>query len=443
MTATLLHTLHASLDRRIRPEDLLASLEQLLGDRLSPNERRQFQQARVQANQFNPFGWSSMSGDFHRPDAPDLQVAGRLFVTPLPPVAERTNVTRLGQYLEAAGAEIGKQSGHNDFLRDRLNQAARQTAGLELSRRQYNKRFRLAQRLERKRATLARELEKRTLTLVGKSKLASVLSFDTFAADKMTAAFIAYYTARCHVRSEFTNTAQARPYDELAELLFGHCRGSGTTNWWAMAHVYPDAEVLVHLTDEQKGLLLGHFSAVLERTAVLMGEVWAASTFERETMIVRRGNDSSTWNLLAGAWNRARDGWMNLLYALDLDEVLDAVCPGKAMRLMAADVAWWHRHSGGELDPNTWVWARLPLPWMVLAGEVPCTRETVRQVCLERGVDPETSGWIAPRVRARTAPFRPTPELVHGVSVYSPSLALWLRQRGVFSGRPLRRMTDA
>lgn len=443
MTATLLHTLHASLDRRIRPEDLLAPLEQLLGDRLSPTERHQLQQARVQARHFNPFGWSSMAGDFHRPGAPDLRVAGLLFCATLPAEADRTNVAQLGQYLEAAEAEIGKQPGHSDFLRDRLNRTARQTAGLELSRRQYNKRFRLAQRLERKRAKLAHELEKRTLTLTGKSRLASTLSFGVFADDEMTAAFVAYYTARCHVRSEFTNTAQARPYDELADLLFRHCRKSTTTNWWAIAHVYPDVEVLAHLSDEQKGLLLGRFSAVLERTAVLMGEVWAASTFERETMIVRRGNDSSTWNLLAGAWNRARDGWMNLLYALDLDEVLDAVCPGKAMRLMAADVAWWHRHSGGELDPNTWVWARLPLPWMVLAGEVPCTRETVRQVCLERGVDPETSGWIAPRVRTRTAPFRPTPELVHGVSVYSPSLALWLRQRGVFSGRSLRRMTDA
>lgn len=294
MTATLLHTLHASLDRRIRPEDLLAALEQLLGARLSPNERRQFQQARVQANQFNPFGWSSRSRDFHRPGALDLQVAGQLFITPLPPMAERTNVARLGQYLEAAGAEIGKRSGHNDFLRDRLNQAARHAAGLELSRRQYNKRFRLAQRLERKRATLTLELEKRTLTLMGKSRLASTLSLEAFAADEMTAAFIAYYTARCHVRSEFTNTAQARPYDELADLLFGHCRGSATTNWWAIAHVYPDVEVLANLSDDQKGMLLGRFSAVRSSTAELMGEVWATSTFERETMIVRRGNDSST-----------------------------------------------------------------------------------------------------------------------------------------------------
>ncbi|GGL94483.1 hypothetical protein GCM10010840_35620 [Deinococcus aerolatus] len=95
---------------------------------------------------------------------------------------------------------------------------------------------------------------------------------------------------------------------------------------------------------------------------------------------------------MAGAWNRTRDGWMNLLYALDLDEVLDAVCPGKATRLIAADVAWWHRHSGGELDSNTRVWAQLSLPWMALSGEAPCTREIVRQVCLETGVDPETSG---------------------------------------------------
>ena len=57
--------------------------------------------------------------------------------------------------------------------------------------------------------------------------------------------------------------------------------------------------------------------------------------------------------------------------------------------------------------------------------------------CREVGLDPEKSGWIAPRERARVAPFQPTPELVHGVTVGSPGLARLLRRAGIFSGKPL------
>jgi hypothetical protein len=37
------------------------------------------------------------------------------------------------------------------------------------------------------------------------------------------------------------------------------------------------------------------------------------------------------------------------------------MCPGKVLRLMAADVAWWHRQSGGGLHQDTAVWKELPL----------------------------------------------------------------------------------
>ncbi len=37
-------------------------------------------------------------------------------------------------------------------------------------------------------------------------------------------------------------------------------------------------------------------------------------------MIDRKGDDSMTWNAAASAWNKARDGWVVLLYVLDMDE---------------------------------------------------------------------------------------------------------------------------
>ena len=52
-------------------------------------------------------------------------------------------------------------------------------------------------------------------------------------------------------------------------------------------------------------------------------------------------------------------------------------------------------------------------------------------------MDPERSGWTAPRAHTAIARFRPTPELVHGVAVSDPLWAMALRRARVFSGKPL------
>ena len=46
-----------------------------------------------------------------------------------------------------------------------------------------------------------------------------------------------------------------------------------------------------------------------------------------------------------------------------------------------------------------------------------------------------TTGWIARRGKKRVERFTPTPELVHGVVVASPSMAQAMRKAGIFSGK--------
>lgn len=207
-----------------------------------------------------------------------------------------------------------------------------------------------------------------------------------------------------------------------------------STNWWAIAHVYSDSKVLENLSSDEKGKLLGKWTSVLEQIAQLLGELWSANEIARDTMIVKRGNDSSTWNSTAGAWNKARDNWMNLIYSLGLDYVLDDLCFGKALRLMAADVASWHRSADGGLEPNTVVWNEIPLPWEIFNGSKSCNKEMVIRACQNAGLNPEKSGWIAPR-EVKVSEFRPTPELVHGVTVYNPFLATVLKRHKFFSGK--------
>lgn len=441
-----MHELFTSLDRRRRPEDIAQLVSDVLGDRLTWAESRTLKRAARGALQHVAGWFTSMSEDFLRPIGMERQraVAAQLFTATLP-LAESacSDPDAIREYLTAAEREIGKNFSRSDFKADRLNRDARAAIGLDISRRQYNKRFRLAARMERKRLRIVRELQKRCFTLIGKSRLASQLSWEEFARDADSACFIAYYTARCNLRSEFTISGQQRPYDEIADMLFQRCRRSDTTNWWAIAHVHPDQEVLRHLSDRQQGELLGRWFAILQSLAEFLREVWEANDFDAQTMIVRRGNDSSTWNNTAGAWNKARDSWFSLLFALDMEDLIEQMCPGKVLRLMAADVAAWHRAAGNTLEEDTFVWQKLPRPWEVLTGEKRCRRDYVEAVCREHGIDPAKKGWSAPRTGRTIAPFRPTPELVHGVTVGHPGLALVLRKLGVFSGKELKLPEEA
>ncbi|STC93134.1 hypothetical protein [Chryseobacterium carnipullorum] len=56
------------------------------------------------------------------------------------------------------------------------------------------------------------------------------------------------------------------------------------------------------------------------------------------------------------------------------------------------------------------------------------------EACRKADIDPEKSGWIAPRTH-QVSPFKPTPELVHGVTVSNPFLASVLRKNKYFSGK--------
>jgi hypothetical protein len=76
--------------------------------------------------------------------------------------------------------------------------------GLEVSKRQYNRRFRALQRLAAKAQRLDREWAKRRLGLVARAGFAGSVTLDWFVADPDAACFVAHYTARRKVRREFT-----------------------------------------------------------------------------------------------------------------------------------------------------------------------------------------------------------------------------------------------
>ncbi len=433
--------LYATLKQRRRPEDVAQMILETVGERLTAAERTTLERAARGSLLRSLHAYTSMAQEFARPVGAARQVgkAQELFAGAYPLAPEQCDDPDLVEaFVHHVGTEIRKGYGASDFKADRMNRERRAAAGLDHSKRRYNKLFRHHARMEAKIHKMTAEWRKRDYFLIAKSALASRLPWEEFVRDEASACFVAYYTARANLRSEFTIAGQQRPYDEIADMLFSRVRASETANWYAVAHVYPNPEVFFHLSDAQKGELLGRWYSLLREIAGLLEEVWDRSDIARDTMIVRRGNDSSTWNQTAGAWNKARDHWIGLVYSLGMERMLGAVCPGKALRLMAADVAAWHRSAGGGLDPNTLVWRELPLPWEVLLGDAECTLATIEAVCAKHGIDPVKTGWVAPRPHDTVAQFRPTPELVHGVTVSSPHLAALLRRAGVFSGKEFK-----
>lgn len=436
----LARELFDSMQARRRPEDVAALVTRLLGGGLGWSERAVLQRAARHAAK--KLGATSMMDDFDRPIGLQHQVASaarpHLFPqVPAPSPSACDSLPAVSDFVRACGAEIHKAPGRHDFMAHRLSAELRREAEMQLSRRKYNRLFRFVARLEEKLDSLDRNWARYQCLRVGKTRLATKLTWETFNSDPSgrTQAFLAYYAARCNLRSRFTIEGQTKPFDEVSRVLLDGCVHSSSTNWFAIAHIFPDAQVLARLCDEQKGELLGLFFDQLRAISGLLREVWAASNINRQTMIVRRGNDSSTWNAAATAWNGAREGWIALLHAMGAESILDAMCPGKVLILVAGDLAWMHQEYGNGLSVDTKVWAELPLPWQVLDGEIPCPHSLVESVCARHGVDAQKGGWVAPRARGKAVPFEATPELVHGVTVASPHLANILREAKVFSGK--------
>jgi hypothetical protein len=422
--SSVMQVLVDSLQARWMPEQVAQSM--LAGDIDFTDKERHLLSSAVPK-----WARSSMPTTFAKVAGLDrqLKVASELFPQVKPPT-ERTPEA-LGEYL-AAMQDTLRMDG-TDFKANRLTHAQRKSSRgrkgqpklVPNGHRAYNKRFRFLARMAEHISTRATTAEMRELAQIAKSRLAFKLDRSVLTNLK-TVCFVAYMTAKLNKRSIFTFGDQENPYDNIADMLFKRL-GRGT-NWLAVAYVHPEPEVLMHLDDRQKGTLLGVWFSVMTRAVKVLDR--EAGGVDLKSFIVRRGNDSSTWNEAAGAYNKARDGWMNTLYALGMEDALDAFVPGKALRLMAADVAWGHRHYGDGLDPNTAVFNELPKPWDVMLHDVTCTRAMVEAACTRHKVK---SGWVTPKTKS-VAKYTPTPELVHGVIVSSPELAATLKAVGYFGG---------
>jgi hypothetical protein len=461
--------LHCSLDIRMPPEVVAGLVTEALAGRLLRPQQRVLRKAAAGSAAL----YSSMSDDFERPKPlthkvkvlldllqPAWQVrddkAAELAADPWRLLGQITIVARLYDW------------DPNDDFKSRPNAAARRPLGV--SGRRLNRLIRHLIRTQAAAKKLGRQILLRQLLMVSTSGLSATTSVEQMRDDPDAACFVAYFTAMRKRRREFSLDGRDNSFDEVTEMLMQRCELRPGTDWAMIARAYPHPKVMARVDDVQRGHLIGEWSMWMQVAAGLLKELYEAwptrdiepvvpdsmwrdrpdlmptrearggrtvRVVDLNNMVVRPGVDSSTWNRVAGAYNTARHGWINALDSAGALDLLEVACPGKAMRLMAADLHHWHLAQGGsDGDPQTRVWASLPLPWQVLAGEE-CPADLVEARCWLQGVDPHACGWTAPRQDSgQVAEWKPTPELVHGITVKDPLWAGLLRRAGVFSGQP-------
>ena len=252
--------------------------------------------------------YTSMGQSFFNPVGAQAQVDKAIEIFKLDEALEidGNDHEAVEQFIKKVSLSIHKEFGENNFQWNRHNRISRKELGLDISKRRYNKLFRHLIRLEKKLDRFRASTQISEFQQIAKHGIVHRLTYEQFASSQWTAAFIAYYTSRCNLRSEFTIWGQQRPFDKICELLFHKAIESSDDNYMTIAYVYPAPRVLEHLNESQKGELLGIWTAVLGELAELLSKLWQENDINKKTMIVKKGNDSSSWNLAAGAWNKAR-----------------------------------------------------------------------------------------------------------------------------------------
>lgn len=256
---------------------------------------------------------------------------------------------------------------------------------------------------------------------------------DTWIHNPISALCAAYIAARGHRRMLFTNGPQSRRWDTLADDLVNMARHAGES-LEAIAWVNPRAEVLNDLPESTVRTMMQTWSATMHQHAATLKNLSQDGALLAPLMITCRGMDSTGWNLVAEAYNNARSAWLTCIYRLGLHQYpwfnTTINIPGKCMRVMAADVYYYHQDSGNNIDPDTKLWNALPKPWEPDAKSL--TKEKIAQEATRLGVP--LKGWVQPVPKGLNieAPSL-TPTTLHGVCIASDAYDI-LRTIGAYAG---------
>ncbi len=407
---------HCVRARRPMYEDVAEIILDIIGDNLATQDRVLLARAAKKSVFKEAWAYKTMAPDYSRPHGSMKLVrkAEELFcvdkaLTPL----ECEDVKKIRILLNTISNQVGYESSRCDFIKDRCNRPERKQLGIEHTKRQYNKRWRFLKRMERKISRMEEEDRKYKFLRLGSSALVHQMTEEEIQSDMPTACFIAYY----HARLSGPGFLDTKAYDRVSEMLCRHAMSSETVNLSAIAYIYPGQVVLKKLSEFEKGKLLGVWYNKLSNLAGELKVIWKETGINLTTMNIEKGNDYYTWNLVANAWNRTREHWIEMLYSMRVHGLLHSLCPGRALNLFSSNP-----YSQGQFEKK--VWHSIPKPWDVIEGKEQCTKEMIEKKCAENKVS--LNKWISTKHHLQSYMGKFQAECIAGVAGENEALAEFL-----------------
>ena len=157
-----IENLHKTLNQRNRPEDVAQMVFEVLEHDLSSKEKDILKKATKSSLKNTFFGYTSMMQEFATAIGAEKQIKKTIEIFKLRNkiLVDYNNVNDIKKFIDEVSPLINKVVGANNFLSDRLNKEQRKEKGLDLSKRSYNKKWRLLKRLENKLLKYTREIKK-------------------------------------------------------------------------------------------------------------------------------------------------------------------------------------------------------------------------------------------------------------------------------------------
>lgn len=392
--------------------------------------------------------YDAVYDDYDRVDSADDQLETFAVLFPNVSIDEALSVTvdhlsyvsAHQDLITSALYSLGVPSGWsaNDALRKRFS--LDWTVGSASSKKAFVKRLRFLNSFEEKLGRVFDTLQLRHAQMQAKSRLAYAVDAEKL--DDISLSFVAYLAARANRRSLFMLGGQSKAFDDISDALRDMIPADA--NWEQIAYVSPTMNVFERLTQDALGRLIGKFHSEMTVAANQLRQLFPNLPVRmRAEMVMVKGVDSSRWNAYAGALNTMRSAWISATIAAGLDSVLDKYLPGKAPRLMAADLVWWARNNGQELHEDTRMFSKLPYPWEVISGEKKLNRAKILSVAHKANVtNIDETGWVGPRTGVISEVAAAEPITVHGIVVSDPNLAVMLRKAGAFSAKKFSYVED-
>ena len=149
---TTIEQLYKTLSERRRPEDVAEMVIELTEGSLTTKERLLLEKAAKGSLARNVFGYTSMLQTFAEAKGAGKQITKAIEIFKLDNKNnfDYNNRKDIEDFINVVSPIIHKTAGKNDFKVDRLNKSQRQANGLDLSKRNYNKKWRLLTRIENK-----------------------------------------------------------------------------------------------------------------------------------------------------------------------------------------------------------------------------------------------------------------------------------------------------